>query len=210
MSAGHAEPGRGGEGRAAPGEPTREPSPSTTRLCRGETVVEKPRSAPCARRHINYDVFMVPALVKKAGHAALVLPPGLHFVGFREFRDTFVFTAARAWQFEGFQAACRDLRTAGCAKIYVGGSFVTSKLDPSDFDACWDPVGVNPSLLDPVFYDDNLHLERREKYRGDLLIGGCDPGPSGENFRFLSRDKQSGEERGMIGIKLKLLEILNS
>jgi hypothetical protein len=138
-----------------------------------------------------------------------VLPQGLHHVTFREFRDAFAFNERRSWLFEGFRAACQELRAAGCARIYVGGSYVTSKLDPSDYDACWDPKGVAASL-DPVLYEDRLLLERRQKYRGDLLIGGVSSGPDGEHFRFLSRDKFTGEERGMIGIKLKMLELLNS
>ena len=152
---------------------------------------------------------MVPAFVSLIGHNAQVLPTGLHYVNFREFRASFVFNPQRAWLFDGFKAACHDLRLAGCARIFVGGSFVTSKESPSDYDACWDPVGVAADLQ-PILYDENLLLERRERYRGDLLISGCDPGPSGEFFRFLSRDKTTGEERGMIGIKLKLLEIMNS
>lgn len=152
---------------------------------------------------------MIPQLVTQIGHPAQVLPLGLHFVSLREFRDAFAFNAARAWLFEGFKAACHDLRTAGCARIFVGGSYVTSKPDPGDYDACWDPAGVSPSL-DPILYDDNLRIERRERYRGDLLIGGCAPGPSGEFFRFLSKDKITGAERGMVGIRLKLIEIMNS
>jgi hypothetical protein len=70
-------------------------------------------------------------------------------------------------------------------------------------------VGVAGSL-DPILFDDNLLIERRQTYRGDLLIGGVDPGPNGEHFRFLSRDKSTGEERGMVGIKLNMLELLNS
>lgn len=152
---------------------------------------------------------MVPSLISRHGLSVNVLPIGLHFVSLREFRDAFVFNDGRAWIFEGFKAACHDLRLAGCARIYVGGSFVTSKSNPSDFDACWDPAGVGADL-EPILYDDNLILERRQKYRGDLLIGGCSSDPTGENFRFISRDKNTGEERGMIGIKLKLLEIMNS
>ncbi|EQB00228.1 hypothetical protein L288_18495 [Sphingobium quisquiliarum P25] len=160
-------------------------------------------------RHNDIVVSMIPSLISQRGHSAQVLPVGLHFVSLREFRDAFAFNAHRAWLFEGLKVACHDLRVAGCSRIFVGGSFVTSKQDPSDYDACWDPVGVSADL-EPILYDENLLLERRERYRGDLLIGGCDSGPSGEFFRFLSKDKMTGEERGMIGIKLKLLEIMNS
>lgn len=152
---------------------------------------------------------MLPRLEAQTGHSTQVLPVGLHYVSLREFRDAFAFNSKRAWLFEGFKAACHDLRVAGCARIFVGGSFVTSKADPSDYDACWDPVGVAADL-EPILYDENMLLERRDRYRGDLLIGGCDPGPLGQWFRYLSKDKVTGEERGMIGIKLKLLEIMNS
>jgi hypothetical protein len=151
---------------------------------------------------------VIPKLVIANGTDIGVLPRGLHHVNLREFRDCFAYNERRSWLFEGFLLACRDLREAGCGRIYVGGSFVTSKAEPGDYDACWDPVGVLPSL-DPVIYDDALRHERQQKYRGDLLIGGVGDGPAGESFRFLSCDKTTGEERGMIGIKLNILEILN-
>jgi hypothetical protein len=39
--------------------------------------------------------------------------------------------------------ALNDLRDAGCKRVYLNGSFVTSKDEPGDFDACWDPTGVD-------------------------------------------------------------------
>lgn len=152
---------------------------------------------------------MIPQLISQRGSSKQVLPVGLHYVSLREFRDVFAFNTHRAWLFEGLKDACYDLRKAGCARIFVGGSYVTSEVHPGDYDACWDPVGVS-SELDPVFYEDALQGRRRDRYRGDLLIGGCDPGPPGQWFRFLSKDKITGEERGMIGIKLRLLEIMNT
>lgn len=151
---------------------------------------------------------MLPAFTPHSTNGLLVLPPGLHFVTLREFREAFAINPRRGWLFEGLVGACRALRESGCSRIYLGGSYVTSKVDPGDYDACWDPTGVS-GYLDPVLYDDNLALERRQRYRGDLLFGKVDEGPAGENFRFLARDKITGEERGMIGIKLSLLEILN-
>lgn len=159
-------------------------------------------------KHNDIVVFMLPALTPHSNNGLLILPPGLHFVSLREFRDAFGTNPKRVWLFQGLACACKALREAGCGRIYVGGSYVTSKAEPGDYDACWDPTGVSGDL-DPMLYDDNLALERRQRYRGDLLIGGVDDGPAGENFRFLSRDKITGEERGMIGIKLSLLEILN-
>lgn len=154
-------------------------------------------------------MFVLPQLLSRRGHATHVLPTGLHYVTFREFRDGFATNPHRQWLFDGFRSACQELRAAGCSKIFVGGSYVTSKEFPSDYDACWDPIGVS-GTLDPLIYDENYRLERRDKYRGDLLIGGCESGPGGQYYRFLSKDKNSGEERGMIGIKLRMVELLNS
>ena len=67
----------------------------------------------------------------------------------------------------------KHLRAAGCRTIYINGSFVTDKLNPNDFDACWDVEGVDldylrtnaPTLL-------NLHDKRaaqKAKYRGELF-----------------------------------------
>ena len=37
--------------------------------------------------------------------------------------------------------------------MYIDGSFVTVKLEPRDYDACWDIDGVNVEALDSVFLD---------------------------------------------------------
>lgn len=37
--------------------------------------------------------------------------------------------------------------------MFVGGSFVTAKPDPGDFDVAWDMVGVDADALDPIFFD---------------------------------------------------------
>jgi hypothetical protein len=169
------------------------------RIISGEGQI---RSSLRSDQHNDIVVLMIPRFVNQIGHSDQVLPSGLHFVSLREFRDVFAFNRKRLWLFDGLKAAC-------CARIFIGGSYVTSKPDPGDYDACWDPVGVGADL-EPVLYDENMLLERRERYRGDLLIGGCDPGPSGQWFRYLSKDKTTGEERGMVGIKLRLLEIMNS
>ena len=46
--------------------------------------------------------------------------------------------------------ALEVLHRAGCSKVYIDGSFVTVKLEPGDYDACWDIDGVNVEALDSV------------------------------------------------------------
>jgi hypothetical protein len=61
--------------------------------------------------------------------------------------------------------ALMTLRLAGCTTVYMDGSYVTDKSDPSDYDGCWDSAGVNLGLLDPVFKDfSNGRAAQKLKY----------------------------------------------
>ena len=79
------------------------------------------------------------------------LPPGIHWVDWPEIFTRFGTTAHRLRLLAGLKSALDALRQAGCAAVYVDGSFVTTKVNPADYDACWDPRGVSPYLIDPVF-----------------------------------------------------------
>jgi hypothetical protein len=101
------------------------------------------------------------------------LPPGIHFCTWDEFLDRFDTTVQRKWLIEGLKKAMEHLRAAGCRIIYINGSFVTDKLNPKDFDACWDAEGVDidylrtnaPTLLN--FSD--KRAAQKSKYRGELF-----------------------------------------
>jgi hypothetical protein len=148
-------------------------------------------------------------LLSIPGLADQCLPVGLHWIGIRDFRDTFVGNYHRSRLFEGFVKGCIQLRTAGCARVYVGGSFITSKQFPSDYDVCWDPVGVTPNGLDECLFDRSKVAEQLKKYRGEWFIGKHGNGPDSAMYRFISTDKATGIERGMVGIKLKMVELYN-
>lgn len=91
----------------------------------------------------------------------------------------------------------------------MGGSFVTMKEFPSDYDACWDPSGVSAVNLDPILFDPARKDEQHNAYRGEWFIGKSGNGPASAMYQFLSRDRNSGVERGMVGIRLKMLELYN-
>ncbi len=101
------------------------------------------------------------------------LPPGTHFCTWDEFLDRFDTTVQRKRLIEGLKKAIEHLRAAGCRTIYINGSFVTDKLNPNDFDACWDAEGVDidylknnaPTLLN--FSD--KRAAQKSKYRGELF-----------------------------------------
>lgn len=108
---------------------------------------------------------------------------------------------------EGLRSACVELRRHGCSAIYIGGSFTSDKEYPGDYDACFNPIGVDAEL-DPVLFNPVLSTERREKYMGDWLIGRPEDGSAGEWYRFLSFDDRTGASHQMYGIKLYLHELV--
>ena len=78
------------------------------------------------------------------------LPPGLHWATWRELHDRFGTTRWRRRLLVGLRVALENLQSAGCLTAYVDGSFVSSKSEPGDFDACWEEAGVDLDRLDPV------------------------------------------------------------
>jgi len=76
------------------------------------------------------------------------------------------------------------LRRAGCSRVYLDGSFVTAKRNPQDYDVAWDPVGVDPTTLDPSFlnFDDRRRLQK-EKWGGEFFPSTWPAVPSGVSYR---------------------------
>jgi hypothetical protein len=105
----------------------------------------------------------------------------------------------------GLHQALSSLKTAGCAVAYLDGSFVTSKPDPGDFDACWEEVDVDPDLLDPVLLDfTNVRANQKAKFGGELFPASADADSAGTSFTdFFQIDKATGDQKGIIAINLK-------
>src|SRR4030095_8170293 len=63
----------------------------------------------------------------------------------------FVTTPRLRCLFEGLQLAIQNLHAAGVRRVFIDGSFVTTKADPNDIDGCWEwTEEVHLDLLDPV------------------------------------------------------------
>ena len=143
---------------------------------------------------------MLPQLVNIGGPWK-VLPSGVHDSTLEEAKNRFAFNAWREALFAGFKRAYRALEQAGCRAVYLDGSYVTDKPHPGDFDVCWDPTGVDPSRLDPIFLD---FSEGRRQQK--LTFGGeffpSAPGPDGAIpfVRFFSVDRETGREKGLVRI----------
>lgn len=82
------------------------------------------------------------------------------------------------------------LAQANCQRVYLGGSFVSNKEYPNDFDGCYDDMNIDYDLLDPIF-DEELTAQQ-DRFGGELF---GDPVFQG----FLQTD-QDGVSRGIIAL----------
>jgi hypothetical protein len=147
--------------------------------------------------------LMIPEFVLIPDVPYGVLPPGVHWATVAELEARFAHNDRRRWLFEGFLNAAGALRRAGCRTMYLGGSFVTAKAEPGDFDGCWDPTNVQAALLDPVFLDfDNERAAQKWAYRGELFISSMTTG-SRSYFDFLQFEKETDAAVGIVGIRLR-------
>lgn len=133
-----------------------------------------------------------------------VLPAGVHTATWREICDRFGSNEHRKRLLSGLLEALTSLKAAGCKTVYLDGSFVTSKDRPGDFDACWDPSGVNPRLLDPVLLVfDAGRVTQKAKYGGELFVSVMQNGnPGSAILEFFQKDKMTGKNKGIVAIDL--------
>jgi hypothetical protein len=98
------------------------------------------------------------------------LPPGIHSASLAEVERRFATNPARKALFKGLKLLLKDLAMAGCKTLYLDGSFVTSKEEPNDYDACWDTQGVN-NTISPILREiGTFRKERKRKYGGDIFF----------------------------------------
>ena len=143
---------------------------------------------------------MIPPLTREG-----LLPPGIHWTTWDAFATRFGGTPERERMLVGLQAALENLTQAGCQAIYIDGSFVTRKVVPNDYDACYNLRGVNFDLVDPVLKDfSEQRRAMKEKYGGELFTAEAPADFAGRVFiDYFQRDRKTGKRKGIIGIKLQ-------
>lgn len=99
----------------------------------------------------------------------------------------------------GLFDALRALGAAGCSRFWLDGSFVTEIEEPGDYDACWDWIGVEPALLDPLLLDFSPagRALMKAKYLGDLFLAGVEAG-SGKPFVEFFQRTRDGQVKGIV------------
>jgi hypothetical protein len=118
------------------------------------------------------------------------LPPGVYETTWMEFSQRFGTNRHRLDLLTGIKAACRKLAIAGCRRVVIGGSFVTTKKFPGDFDAYYDDFGLDGAVLDPLFVDE---IDRQiDVFRGELR--------STFGYDGQLRTDRAGNPRGVVAL----------
>jgi hypothetical protein len=139
------------------------------------------------------------------------LPPGEHFAAWEEVRERFGGNPTRERLLAGLEKAIILLKAAECPRIWLDGSFVSTKSEPGDFDACFDRCDV--ALLDERLYPP-FRLQRREQKRdfgGELFPAEitADVGVTGipVSYRMFFQRHRTGEPKGIVVLEIGSWEL---
>lgn len=134
------------------------------------------------------------------------LPAGIHEASWHEVSQRFGNNPHRRNLLDGLYRALRNLKGAGCPRVYLNGSFVTDKESPGDFDAAWEPV-EDESLLDwrltkPEGFANERHAQKAF-YGGELFPANALADDQGTTFKeFFQRD-EDGSAKGIVAIDMR-------
>lgn len=152
----------------------------------------------------NIVVTMIPTLVAITGSPWDVLPPGIHQASLADVERAFTYNPRRRTLFVGLLDAVAHLFLAGCSRILLDGSYVSAKPVPADYDACWDPDGVDFAKLDAVFDDfANGRANQKARFGGEFFPSTLIEADSSAAFvEFFQIDRFSGKKKGILAITL--------
>lgn len=131
------------------------------------------------------------------------LPPGLHRCSWDEVASRFGQGSRRQELLAGMKPLLQLAARHGGDFVYLGGSFVTSKPEPGDFDMTWRVSGQRIGELEslaPLLVDRKL----QEKELGGQLMATYPNSPGDGVLGFL-RKNRAGREVGVAEIDLSTL-----
>jgi hypothetical protein len=132
------------------------------------------------------------------------LPPGEHVAPWEEIVTRFGTTAHRQRLLEGLRDALLALKSVGCRRVYLDGSFVSTKPEPGDYDGCWEIDGVDFDVIDPVLLTfDRGRATQKAKYLGELFLADTHADPHGTLFRDFFQTDRDGHPKGIVVIELR-------
>jgi hypothetical protein len=128
----------------------------------------------------------------------------MHTATLAEVEAVFGTTPRRRHLCEGLGRALHNLQAAGVRRVYIDGSFVTTKADPHDVDGCWEwTEAVHLELVDPVLLDfADGRRAMQEHYGVDFFLATWIEAGSGLTFLDFFQRNRSDDPKGIIQIDL--------
>lgn len=98
----------------------------------------------------------------------------------------------------GLENAAENLQASGVRKIWIDGSFVTSKKEPRDVDGCWEYTErVDLGRLDPVFLAES-RTPMKEKYGVEFFPAFVIEAGSNLPFPKFFQVNRDGDPKGIL------------
>jgi len=132
------------------------------------------------------------------------MPQGIHPYSWSEFARTFGWNARREFLLQGMLEALQYFRSLGCQRVYIDGSFVTSKDTPSDYDAAWDRSGMTLVNIDPMFRSNpDGRIKQKAMYGGEWFpASGIADGADTLFLEFFQIDR-SNNVKGIVLLEME-------
>jgi len=130
------------------------------------------------------------------------LPEGVHEANWEEIVERFGWNLRRRRLLDGLAEAVGLLAEAGCRQVWLNGSFVTTKDEPGDFDACWDTDSVDLDAIDPVLLDLSAgRAAQKRRFGGELFPNAVEVGSGLVFSDFFQNDRDTGR-KGIVVIDI--------
>ncbi|KAB8040849.1 hypothetical protein GCL60_02670 [Silvanigrella paludirubra] len=131
------------------------------------------------------------------------LPPGEHIATLEQINNRFgTSNPRREALISGLKTAIENFKLAGIKRIWIDGSFVTSKFEPNDIDGCWRyDEKVNLDILDPVFLQKS-RFPMKAKYGLEFFPAAFTEGDSGLPFPRFFQLNREGDSKGILVVNL--------
>ncbi|MHB8593386.1 MAG: DUF6932 family protein [Acidimicrobiales bacterium] len=130
------------------------------------------------------------------------LPDGEYEIEWQELVERFGWSTRLRQLLDGLAEAIELLVAAGCRRLWVNGSFVTAKEEPADFDACWDPSGVDLDALDPIFMEFGQGRTAQKRRFGGELLPNVTEAESGLSFSEFFRNERDAGRKGIVVLRI--------
>jgi uncharacterized protein DUF6932 len=147
---------------------------------------------------------MIPSPDDSITECSRGITPGIHTATLDEVEAVFARTPRRRALFNGLLHAVQNLQAFGVRRVFIDGSFITTKAASNDADGCWEwHEAMNIDALDPVLLDFSQHRRAmREKYGIDFFIANWMEGGSGLTFLAFFQLNRADEPKGIVMITL--------